>query len=74
MINLIDDINKHMKKAAKETEWKKRYTLGNGNWEAKQDMDALPPNLHSHTHTHQLSIAFTLFLEANASTRRNYDC
>lgn len=39
-------------KAAKETEWKIRYTLSRGNQGTKQVMGAPPPNLHTHTHTH----------------------
>lgn len=65
MINLIDDTNKHMKKAAKETEQGK---LGN-----QPGYGCPPPNLYSRTPTHQLPTAFTLFLKANASTRRNCD-
>ena len=43
MINLINDINKQTKKAAKETEWETKYTLSRGNLEAKQDVGTVAP-------------------------------
>lgn len=59
MINLIDDINKQTKKAAKETQWEPGYTVSGGNQEAKPDVDTVSPNLYSCSHPHTSSAPFS---------------